>query len=89
MNLGGNTAFRPKNAKVCVYFFCKILPKEGKIMKRLRKILLSLILLLASFTNLSFASEEGDVLRVGMEVNYAPFNFSEVNEDNELSLIHI
>ena len=52
-------------------------------MKRIRKILLSLILVLFSFTNVSFASEGDDVFKVGMEVNYAPFNFSEVSEENE------
>lgn len=52
-------------------------------MKSIRKILLSLLLVLFSFTNLSYASEGDDVLRVGMEVNYAPFNFSEVDDTNE------
>lgn len=52
-------------------------------MKNIRKILLSLLLVLFSFTNLSFASDGDDVLRVGMEVNYAPFNFSEVDDTNE------
>lgn len=52
-------------------------------MRRIRKILLSLMLILFTFTNVSFASEGDDVLRVGMEVNYAPFNFSEVSEENE------
>lgn len=51
-------------------------------MKRIRRILLSLFLVLMTFTNVSFASEDGKVLRVGMEVNYAPFNFSEVVDQN-------
>ena len=51
-------------------------------MKRIRRILLSLFLVLMTFTNVSFASEDGKVLRVGMEVNYAPFNFSEVEDQN-------
>ena len=51
-------------------------------MKRIRKILLSLVLILFVFSGTSQASNEKPVLRVGMEVNYAPFNFSEVDDTN-------
>ena len=51
-------------------------------MKRIRKILLSLALILFVFSGTSQASNEEPVLRVGMEVNYAPFNFSEVDDTN-------
>lgn len=47
-------------------------------MKRLVKILLALILIFPAGD--AFASE--DVLRVGMEVNYAPYNFSETDDSN-------
>ena len=49
-------------------------------MKRLFNVLLAIVLL---FTPLHMASaSEDDTFRVGMEVNYAPFNFSEVNDTN-------
>lgn len=47
-------------------------------MKRISKIFLSLIFILALFISPSYASD--DVLKVGMEVNYAPFNYSEVDD---------
>ena len=55
---------------------------KGKLMKRIRNFLLSLLLILISFTEVSEASNNDNVLRVGMEVNYAPFNFSEVDDSN-------
>lgn len=51
-------------------------------MRRIRKIFLSLLLILIAFAPLSMAAESKEVLRVGMEVNYAPFNFSEVTDAN-------
>ncbi len=51
-------------------------------MKKVRKILLSLALVFLTFINTSFASNEKPTLKVGMEVNYAPFNFSEVDDKN-------
>lgn len=47
-------------------------------MKRISKIFLSLIFILALFISPSYAND--DVLKVGMEVNYAPFNYSEVDD---------
>ena len=47
-------------------------------MKRFFLSLLAAILLIP--VGNAHASE--DVLRVGMEVNYAPYNFSEVNDKN-------
>lgn len=47
-------------------------------MKKIFKILLAIILIFP--VGESFASE--DVLRVGMEVNYAPYNFSETSDEN-------
>ena len=39
--------------------------------------------MIMTFANISFASSnEKNVLRVGMEVNYAPYNFSEVDDGN-------
>ena len=49
-------------------------------MKKLVKIILALILIIAPLGQVN-ASEE-DTFRVGMEVNYAPFNFSEVSDGN-------
>ena len=51
---------------------------KGFIMKRLLNFLLAIILLFP--VGNAHASE--DVLRVGMEVNYAPYNFSEVDDKN-------
>ena len=52
-------------------------------MKKLRKLLLIALLVFVSTFSITEASDnKKDVLRVGMEVNYAPFNFSEVNQDN-------
>ena len=56
---------------------------KGNFMRRIRKILLSLFLILFSFTGVSQANSDSNVLRVGMEVNYAPFNFSEVDDTND------
>ncbi|MCI5972466.1 MAG: transporter substrate-binding domain-containing protein, partial [Anaerococcus sp.] len=49
-------------------------------MKKLVKIILALILIITPLGQVN-ASEE-DTFRVGMEVNYAPFNFSEVSDEN-------
>lgn len=50
-------------------------------MKKLKRFLLSLLVMIMTFANISFASSnEKNVLRVGMEVNYAPYNFSEVDD---------
>lgn len=51
-------------------------------MKRIKRTLLNLILILFAFSGVSYASNQDPVLRVGMEVNYAPFNFSEVDDKN-------
>ena len=52
-------------------------------MKKLKRFLLSLLVMIMTFANISFASaNEKNVLRVGMEVNYAPYNFSEVDDTN-------
>lgn len=51
-------------------------------MEKVRKILLSLALVFLTFINTSFASNKKPTLKVGMEVNYAPFNFSEVDDKN-------
>ncbi|MDO5046955.1 MAG: ABC transporter substrate-binding protein/permease [Anaerococcus sp.] len=49
-------------------------------MKKLLKIFLSLLIIISPLT--ISRAEENQTLRVGMEVNYAPFNFSEVNDTN-------
>lgn len=49
-------------------------------MKKIRRIILSLVIILLGFIPNAYASD--DVFRIGMEVNYAPFNFSEINGDN-------
>ena len=49
-------------------------------MKRVYKFLMALALVFFSFTPRAFADD--DTFRVGMEVNYAPFNFSQVNDAN-------
>jgi len=52
-------------------------------MKKVRKIILTLLITILAFASTSFASSsEKKVLRVGMEVNYAPYNFSEVDDSN-------
>ncbi|MDD7305276.1 MAG: ABC transporter permease subunit [Peptoniphilaceae bacterium] len=53
-----------------------------KTLKRL--LILVLVFVLTTPANISLASNdsESDVLRVGMEVNYAPFNYSQVNDAN-------
>lgn len=52
-------------------------------MKKLRSILLLAVLAIVLFLNDSYAAEnQRDVLRIGMEVNYAPFNFSETDDKN-------
>lgn len=49
-------------------------------MKRLRHIFLAFVLIFICSTKSSFASK--DTFKVGMEVNYAPFNFSQVDDSN-------
>lgn len=52
-------------------------------MKKVRKIILTLLITILAFASTSFASSNNKkVLRVGMEVNYAPYNFSEVDDSN-------
>ena len=63
-------------------FFWNFLTQGRNIMEKVRKILLSLALVFLTFINTSFASNEKPTLKVGMEVNYAPFNFSEVDDKN-------
>lgn len=49
-------------------------------MKRFKKFLLAFIFIFVFSINSSNASE--DTFKVGMEVNYAPFNFSQVDDSN-------
>lgn len=49
-------------------------------MKRFRRFLLAFVFIFVFTTTSSKASE--DTFRVGMEVNYAPFNFSQVDDSN-------
>lgn len=51
-------------------------------MRRLRRFLLSFLVIFVGLFQVSNGSANDDVLRVGMEVNYAPFNFSEVDDKN-------
>ena len=52
-------------------------------MKKLRNIFLLLVLSFVIFINDSYAADnKKEVLRIGMEVNYAPFNFSETDDIN-------
>ena len=51
-------------------------------MRRIKRLFLLVLLIFVGLVPSAFASENSNVLRVGMEVNYAPFNFSEVNGDN-------
>lgn len=50
-------------------------------MKKLLKILTALVFILSPILSV-YAADDSDTLKVGMEVNYAPFNFSVVTDDN-------
>lgn len=53
-----------------------------KNLKRLLSLVLVFILTIPSGIGLAANEEESDVFRVGMEVNYAPFNYSQVDDSN-------
>ena len=49
-------------------------------MKKILKFLMAFVLTFVFTMGISHADE--DTFKVGMEVNYAPFNFSQVNDAN-------
>src|SRR5699024_9873039 len=53
-----------------------------KNLKRLLSLVLVFVLLIPANIGLASDDTDSDVLRVGMEVNYAPFNYSQVNDAN-------
>lgn len=54
----------------------------NKNLKRILTLVLIFVLTIPANIGLASEEEESDVLRVGMEVNYAPFNYSQVNDEN-------
>lgn len=53
-----------------------------KIVKRLLCLALIFVMLLPTNMSMATKDSDSDVFRVGMEVNYAPFNYSQVNDEN-------
>lgn len=51
-------------------------------MKIIKTILLKLALILFVFSTVSYANNQDPVVKVRMKVNYAPFNFSKVDDKN-------
>jgi putative lysine transport system permease protein len=56
--------------------------KMKKFYQRLFAMFLALVLLLPTSVGFAKDDSDSDVFRVGMEVNYAPFNFAQVNDAN-------
>lgn len=54
----------------------------NKFCKRLLALVMTFIIIVPTSLSLASNQEDSDTFRVGMEVNYAPFNFSQVNDAN-------